>query len=342
MDKRNWSYLLSLLPGCIALAGNLLGGWYTLANTVFSLVLLGLFDAFLAPALSNKNSGKNQLLPETILILHVIVHTLVWMSLFWGIYTTKLNGYFIWIAALSSGIDAGAGSIVVAHELIHKANKIKQWLGNYLLATAGNVYFYVHHLRIHHKLVGTPEDAATARYNESLYQFVVRTMYQQFTQAWQSEARLLSKKGKSSFNFQNRVFRNVLLLLVINVSLFLLLGWKVVICYAIYMVTANVLLEYVNYIEHYGLERNADETVTENHSWNCDKAVSRFLLLDLSRHSDHHTYANKSYHALDTKPNAPVLPGGYVSLIVPAFIPFWWKALVHPKLSSYKNSLPKN
>lgn len=53
------------------------------------------------------------------------------------------------------------------------------------------------------------------------------------------------------------------------------------------------MLETINYIEHYGLQRKklADgtyEKVTIKHSWNAPHRLSNFLLLKIQRHSDHH------------------------------------------------------
>jgi alkane 1-monooxygenase len=74
------------------------------------------------------------------------------------------------------------------------------------------------------------------------------------------------------------------------------------------------------------------------HSWNSDSRVSRYLLVDLSRHADHHFYASKPYHTLQTYDNAPELPGGYAALLVPALIPPLWKALVHPQLAIWEEN----
>ena len=52
-------------------------------------------------------------------------------------------------------------------------------------------------------------------------------------------------------------------------------------------------LEAINFIEHYGLERNKlpngeYEKVTIRHSWNSPHRFSNYLLFKAQRHSDHH------------------------------------------------------
>ena len=63
------------------------------------------------------------------------------------------------------------------------------------------------------------------------------------------------------------------------------------------------LLETVNYIEHYGLLREKDqsgvyESVKHHHSWNSDHPIGRAMLFNLSRHSDHHYNGSKKYQIL--------------------------------------------
>ncbi|MGD1892916.1 MAG: fatty acid desaturase, partial [Cyclobacteriaceae bacterium] len=72
------------------------------------------------------------------------------------------------------------------------------------------------------------------------------------------------------------------------VALGLVLGKWVLGAYLVQSVAAFFLLEYVNYIEHYGLERREGERVGKQHAWQSDAVTSRFTLFELSRHADHH------------------------------------------------------
>lgn len=335
---RNYGYLLSLLPGLLAVLGNVAGGYYSLTSVLFSLVILGGLEWLIGSDKSQQHTAPRDPFPELIIFLLALVHTAVWVSLAMGIYSGRLQGNWIWWAAVSSGVAAGAGGIVPAHELIHKANRFKQWVGKYMLMSCGNFYFFIHHLRIHHRWVGTAHDAATARINESLYAFFFRTISGQVKEAWQSEADRLMKHGKSGFSADNQVLRNIIWLMLLLPLVYLVLSWQGLLAAVIYMVLANLLLEYVNYIEHYGLSRQENERVNETHSWNSDAFISRYLLVDLSRHADHHFFASKPYHTLNTYGQAPTLPGGYAGLILPALLPPLWRALVHPRLRQWEKN----
>jgi alkane 1-monooxygenase len=64
-------------------------------------------------------------------------------------------------------------------------------------------------------------------------------------------------------------------------------------------------LELVNYIEHYGLTREASgrrplRACQPRHSWNADHKVSNWLLINLQRHSDHHYKPDRRFPLLQT------------------------------------------
>jgi alkane 1-monooxygenase len=127
----------------------------------------------------NENTQQDDTLPELILLLHVPLQIACVIGLFNGIYNQTFIGFQMVLAALSTGILSGTSAVVVAHEYIHRKNKFKKALGLFLLFSAGNVYFYTAHLKIHHKWVGTDKDPASARLNESVYTFFVRSVWGQ-------------------------------------------------------------------------------------------------------------------------------------------------------------------
>jgi alkane 1-monooxygenase len=77
-----------------------------------------------------------------------------------------------------------------------------------------------------------------------------------------------------------------------------------------------LLLETVNYIEHYGLQRkkitnDKYERAMPEHSWNGNHVIGRVMLFELSRHSDHHYLARRKYQVLRHHDNSPQMPTGY-------------------------------
>jgi alkane 1-monooxygenase len=117
---------------------------------------------------------------------------------------------------------------------------------------------------------------------------------------------------------------------------------------------AVLLLEMVNYIEHYGLQRRSapdnagkagksskSEPFGVMHAWNADHVLTNSMLANLQRHSDHHLHAWKPYATLDHLPG-PQLPTGYAGCIVLALLPPLWFALMHPRIQSLPGMARQN
>lgn len=329
---RNGLYSLSLTPGLLVVYGNLHGGLWSAGNIIYSLVVLGLVDLLSREYVSQQQSGDNVMLPNLVLWLHVPLQLACIFSFVYGVRNDIIGDYHIWYAALSMAVYTGSGAIVMAHEFIHRKDVLSQWAGKLLLFSAGNFYFFIEHLRVHHKWVGTAKDSATAKRGQSLYGFFLSSSLGQIKSAWQLETERCRKAKCIVWGWENYMSRQLVYHVLFDVSLYLVAGPLALVAWFVHCILANFLLEYVNYIEHYGLVRNEKERATEMHSWQSDRFVSRFVLVDLSRHADHHYYASKPFHTLDTYSQSPILPGGYASLILPALVPFWWRKLIHPVL----------
>jgi len=328
---RNWKYFLNLIPVILVIFGNLTGGWFTLLNFTFSFIILGIAEILLPEDHTNDDWTEDKL-PDILMILSLSGQILAISSLIYGISTNIIQDQWIIAAALSTGGSSGTLAIVVAHELIHRKHKIWNFAGRFLLFTVFNPYFYIHHLRIHHKYVGTNQDPVTARFGENYYHFVVRSIHGQFKQSMQMEKLRCKAKNKSPYGLNNYMLSCISGYIVIMIFCLIFWGWEVSAAVLLQAIFANLLLEYTNYIEHYGLSRMDNERVNEKHSWQSDKLISRFLLIDLSRHSDHHFHASKPFNQLLSYPESPVLPGGYASMMIPALIPPLWFMLVDKRI----------
>ena len=134
---------------------------------------------------------------------------------------------------------------------------------------------------------------------------------------------------------QNKMIRFTLTM----VLYLLFVGWYfslAVIPYALSVaVIGFLLLETVNYVEHYGLRRNKlpsgrYEVVSPKHSWNSDHEVGRIMLFELSRHSDHHYKATRKYQILRHMDESPQLPAGYPAAMLLSMIPPLWFKVMDP------------
>ncbi|MEN9429432.1 MAG: hypothetical protein RJA86_291 [Pseudomonadota bacterium] len=238
-------------------------------------------------------------------------------------------------------------AINTAHELGHKHDKADRLLAMLALAPTGYTHFAVEHNFGHHKRVATPEDPASSRLGESFWKFLPRTVIGGFKSAVKIETERLERKGKSFWSLENELLQGW----AMSAGFF---GLTTAVCgpRAIPFLIGQgaygaSLLEVINYVEHYGLKReklpNGKYVRTApEHSWNSNHVVTNLFLYQLQRHSDHHAHPSRSFQALRHFENAPQLPSGYASMLLPAYIPsLWYKLMDERVIQHYKGDLSK-
>jgi alkane 1-monooxygenase len=241
--------------------------------------------------------------------------------------------------ALTVGVVGGVG-INAAHELGHKTEAVEQWMSKVTLAQAGYGHFYVEHNRGHHIRVATPNDPATARFGESFWRFLPRSVIGGVRSGWALESKRLRRLKRGRFTLRNHIFNAGLLALALHLGLLIMFGWSIAPYLLLQAATAIVLFEAANYLEHYGLLRRKRpdgryERCSHQHSWNSDHLWSNLFLYHLQRHSDHHTNPVRRYQALQTVDTAPQLPAGYAVMIVCALIPPLWRRVMDRRLLAF-------
>lgn len=239
----------------------------------------------------------------------------------------------------SMGLMCGVIGINVGHELGHRNNRIDEFLGELLLLTSLNTHFLPYHNGGHHYHVATPKDAATARKNEILYIFWFRSHFTSYIQAWQIENKRLSLNDKHWFHIQNRMIVYTICNILLLSLLYFFLGSYGLLCFLAAAMAGILLLETVNYIEHYGLLRKKNEhgryeKVKRTHSWNSDHIIGKMLLFNLSRHSDHHYNGSKHYQLLKSLPESPQMPTGYPGMMLLSLFPPLWFVVMNKKIQN--------
>lgn len=244
--------------------------------------------------------------------------------------------------AMVSGI-----AINTAHELGHKRAKLERLLSKVALAQSGYGHFFIEHNRGHHVRVATPEDPASARFGESFYAFLPRTVIGSLRSAWHLERVRLQRCGHKPLSIHNDILQAWAMTVVLYVALALVFGPIVLPFLVIQSVLGASLLEVVNYLEHYGLlrvqrEDGRYERTRPEHSWNSNNVASNLLLYHLQRHSDHHANPTRRYQALRHMEEAPQLPTGYAGMIViAAFPPLWRRIMDHRVVEHYGGEIER-
>ncbi|KWE61635.1 alkane 1-monooxygenase [Burkholderia sp. MSMB2157WGS] len=241
--------------------------------------------------------------------------------------------------ALSLGAATGI-SINTAHELGHKTDRFERWLAKITLAPVAYGHFYVEHNRGHHVRVATAEDPASARYGESFWAFLPRTVTGSIRSAWRLEKARLERLGHSPWTWRNEVLHAWAMTAVVWGIAIAMAGKIAIPFLVIQAVYGASLLEVVNYVEHYGLGRRKlpsgrYERCTPQHSWNSNHVVTNLFLYQLQRHADHHANPTRSYQALRHFDDAPQLPAGYATMILLAYVPPLWYRVMNPRVVAH-------
>jgi alkane 1-monooxygenase len=325
-------YTVALLPGILVVAGGIVNPVFHLFNIAWNVIVLVLIDWIFPPKHDNPPDNQWAVIPNVILYLASALHLAAIVLLIVRASQHDYTTHQLIQAIGSVGLNAGISGIVVAHELIHRKNASERLLGQLNMFVVNYTHFYVEHVRGHHRTVGTMADPATARLGESFYAFFLRTVPGQWYSALQLEAARLQKLTRTAYGFGNYVVRAGLLQLAVCAALGWWLGTTALLAYLGASLVAVFQLEYVNYIEHYGLMREPGRKVEAQHSWQSDAPGSRLTLIELSRHADHHMKASKPYHTLVTHQGGPELNSGYFGMFYIVLIPPLWFRMVHQRM----------
>ncbi|HSI76416.1 MAG TPA: alkane 1-monooxygenase [Lunatimonas sp.] len=317
-------------------------GWWSWATVILAFGIFPLLDALIPPSSANytereeKGRLANRFYDMLLYICAPICFVLVYFY-FRAIQTDEMANYERLGLTFSIGVVLGAVGINVAHELGHRANKWEQFLAKAGLLPVLYQHFFIEHNRGHHKHVSTDKDPATARINEWVYVFFFRSIIGQYIGAWRLERNRLSKKGLPPFHWQNEMLRFTIYQTLYLATIVGVFGWNML-PYAFAIALIGVLLlETINYIEHYGLRRKMlpsgrPERVLPRHSWNSDHEMGRIVLFELTRHSDHHYLASRKYQILRHMEDSPQLPTGYPASMLMALLPPLWFYVMNRRL----------
>jgi alkane 1-monooxygenase len=238
-------------------------------------------------------------------------------------------------------------AINTAHELSHKSSKVDHYLSHLALAPTGYNHFRVEHPYGHHRRVATPEDPASSKLGETFWQFLPRTVIGSFKSAIEIESKRLARKNQKFWSVHNELLHGWLAAATFHGGIIAVFGKPSIPFLATQSMYGITLFEIINYVEHYGLKRedlgNGTYARTQpEHSWNNNNVVTNLFLYQLQRHSDHHANPTRSFQALRHFEDAPQLPGGYGSMILPALFPTWWSKLMDQRVvDHYQGDLSK-
>ncbi len=303
------------------------GGAWLYTGVVFAFVIHPLLDMIFGKQLPREEiHSPNPIAFDILIWIYLPTQILLFHLSFVHFSELQLSLFEIIGLILSLGTMSGALGITLAHELIHRRHPLERGIGIMLLLMVNYAHFRIEHVYGHHKHVATPKDPATARTGESLYHFWFRSVTTSWLSAWRIEH---ARTQKSSILY-NRVNIYAFIQMALAFGIYYFYGSFSLIIFLAQSLVAVLILESVNFIEHYGLVRKEIapgkyEAVTELHSWDSRHRMTNWFLFNLGKHAHHHFEPSVPYQALSSKKGNQALSYGYSTQILLAMIG------IHPK-----------
>ena len=339
MHPAVYATTLSLLVG--SWAAVLAGGWWTLGLPVFTFIAIPLAELLLSGTKANLSvdaepATKQRRIYDWMLYAVVPGQVGLVVLLMQRVSVGALSGAEVLGAVATVGVSCAAFGINVGHELGHHRRPLDQALSKVLLMTSLYSHFFIEHNRGHHARVATAADPASAQRGDVVYAFWLRSVIGGWRSAWHIEDHRLRRLAHPRLTWRNEMVR-LTAVQVGSIVLAAAVFGPAVLTWIAAGTIGFLLLETVNYLEHYGLQRAQKESgryerVRPEHSWNSNHPLGRALLFDLTRHSDHHANPGRKYPVLRHFEDSPQLPTGYPGMILLALVPPLWFAVMHPHI----------
>jgi alkane 1-monooxygenase len=331
---RSLKYLAPMLIYLGALQSFFTTGFAVWIPVLYSWVIIPLLELFISPDNSNLSEAeedlrKNNRIFDYFLYLVVPLQYVALGCFLWNVTYMEQSWIDLAGKVFVMGLLCGTFGINVGHELGHRPGKFEQFLAKSLLLTSLYMHFFIEHNKGHHKRVATPHDPSSARMNEWLYAFHFRSIVFSYISAWHISMNDMRKKGRAPLSWRNEMIAYHLVQFAFAGLIFYFFGWMTLLLFAAAALHGILLLETVNYIEHYGLQRRQTgegryERAMPHHSWNSNHVIGRVMLFELSRHSDHHYLASRKYQVLRHHDESPQMPTGYPGMMLLASVPPLW------------------
>lgn len=323
--------------GLLALA-SLWGGVWVWIALIYMGILPALIDR-LIPVIPMDGAEGAEFPGSDLLLAVIALGGLLILPL--GTHAIALTGGLSGLALfLALGFWLGQVVHPAAHELIHRPNRQLFRLG---VAAYVAILFGQHasaHRLVHHQHVATPDDPNSARSGEGFYRFAIRAWIGSFRQGWAAEdaLRARARTAPGLHPYATYIGGGVLALALAA----LVAGPKGLVIWVLLALHAQSQILVSDYVQHYGLRRvtlpnGRVEPVSNLHSWNGGEWFSSALMLNATRHSDHHSHPARPYPALRLpgEQDAPRLPWPLPLAAMVALVPPLWKRRIRPALNRW-------
>jgi alkane 1-monooxygenase len=334
--------LASASPLVLFALGIWAGGLWAFAGLVYMAALVAVLDQIKGLFMGDAPDGAEFPAADTLLVVLALGHLVTLPMVVWAVSgDSDLSGWQRAALMLGAGLWFGQVSNPMAHELIHRGDRMLYGLG---VSVYTSLLFGHHssaHRLVHHRHAASAADPNSARAGEGFYRFFLRAWGGSFMRGWAEENTLRARSQAGRGLHPYAVYLGGAML-ALALAFLIAGGWGVVV-WAGLALHAQVQLMLSDYVQHYGLTRAPRdggrlEPVAARHSWNAPQWFSSAMMLNAPRHSDHHAHPARPYPALrlPDATDAPHLPWPLPVACTLALFPALWKRAIRPHLAKWK------
>lgn len=168
---------------------------------------------------------------------------------FFTSFSVNFSNLLNFVGLLFIFSNLNAVQFAVAHEIFHKPGIINKLIGTVHMSKNLYMHFTYEHLYGHHRRVATPEDPASAPQGIGIYAFFPKTFLGSYKSVYQME----QEQGKPLY--LNCAVLSVVAAIGFTGGVFYFYNLQATLLFLIEAFLSIFYLEAINYIEHYGLQR---------------------------------------------------------------------------------------
>lgn len=331
-------YYLGAILVVIGTAGFYLGGaWVWLGASTF-------IPLFFIDILAKKDfQSRHMSLPwlaDLPLKFHFFLMVALYASALYWINTAHQLGQNIpFNQALGAVISLAWFNVVptagIGHELLHRRDPVARFFGTLLATFTGDPTRDISHIHTHHIHLGTPQDSDTCPRGKTIYTFAFRATIGSFKDFYNLEKQRCAQTGQSFLSPHGRAFMAILQ----TSSLFAISAWfgglTAFIIVLSALVLAKLLIEILNYFQHYGIVRAPGSDNEHHHLWNHLSPMTRLIAFEITNHNDHHRDSYIPYYELQPDLKGPQMPSIFLCFLSGLIPPIWFKYIAKPRLKEW-------
>lgn len=333
-------YSITLLMGIAVIGLWLGGGWVWLGIGTFP-VLMAL-DILLPPdhRARNVRSPAARAAATAPMYLHVPLLLVLW-ALFlvrvgqWGSGSSAVSSVDVIGMVLSVGWVGAVPNVPVMHELMHRRHWFPRALAKVCSTFCLDPNRDIGHRLTHHIELCTPADSDTPTRGQTTYSFMWQASYGAWKDGVVTTLTALRKRDLSFFHRRNALYIEAGLLGLFGVATAWMAGLPGLLAAAVTSLFSKLLLEGLNYLQHYGLVRVPGAPVRLHHAWNHLGAVIRPVGLEITTHIEHHFDSRHQFFELKPRVDGAQMPSAFLCFAAALIPPLWERYIARPRLQHW-------